>query len=803
MSRFVIRKIAVLGAGVMGAQIAAHCVNAGIPVVLFDLPAQDGDRNGIVNKAIANLKKINPAPLAAVDLADDIVAANYEDDLDLIGGCDLVIEAIAERMDWKHDLYRTVAQALAPHAIFATNTSGLSITRLAQGFDAELRRRFCGVHFFNPPRYMPLVELIPTSDTRPEILDQLESFLTTTLGKSVVRAKDTPNFVGNRVGVFSMLATIAEADKFGLSYDVVDDLTGTRMGRAKSGTFRTADVVGLDTMAHVIKTMQDQLAHDPFHARFATPPALAGLLEQGALGQKTGAGFYRKDGRNILRLDPAKGEYVPATGKADDLVARILKVKDPGERLQKLRESGNPQAQFVWAILRDVFHYIAVHLADIAHTARDIDFALRWGFGQQQGPFELWQQAGWQRVAGWIEEDIQAGKALSSAPLPAWVSSGEVVEKGGVHTAQGSWNARDGRFEPRSSLPVYQRQVFPDALAGEFAPAAAGAGNTVFEDESIRLWTLAEPGRDEVLIASFKTKMHTIGQGVVAGLLQAVDLAERDYKGLVIWQTEGAFSAGADLQAMLPVFMSGGAKAIEAEEKKLQQAMLRLRYAQIPVVSAVAGLALGGGCELAMYSARRVAALESYIGLVEVGVGLVPGGGGLAFGARSAAQLHQQQAPDTDLLQFLKQYVLQAATAEVSKSAIQAQRMGYLQAGDLVVFHPQELLHVAIGQARAMWDAGYRPPRRGKFAVAGRDGLATISAQLLNMRDGGFISAHDFHLARSIADVMCGGDVDPGSLVDEEWVMTLERRAFTSLLGHPKTQERVMGMMQTGKPVRN
>lgn len=802
MSRFVIRKVAVLGAGVMGAQIAAHCVNAGLPVVLFDLPAPQGRRNGIVERAIANLKKMNPAPLAYAELADEIQPANYEDHLPLLEDCDLVIEAIAERLDWKHDLYRTVAQSIAPHAIFATNTSGLSITRLAQGLDEEMRERFCGVHFFNPPRYMPLVELIPTEDTRAEILDELEGFLTTTLGKSVVRAKDTPNFVGNRVGVFSILATIIEAEKYGLSYDVVDALTGERMGRAKSGTFRTADVVGLDTMSHVIRTMQDNLPDDPFAAHFATPPVLAGLLEKGALGQKSGAGFYRKQDKSILRLDPASGQYVPAGGRADDIVLRILKIPDPGERLQKLRDSSNPQAQFVWAILRDVFHYVAVHLADIADTAADIDLALRWGFGQKQGPFELWQQAGWLRVAGWIAEDIQAGKALSDVPLPAWVTTGAVAESGGVHGDEGSWNAREGRFEQRPPLPAHQRQVFPELPARDAAHMAATAGNTVFEDESIRLWTLAEAGRDDVLLASFKTKMHTIGPGVVAGLLQALDLAERDYRGLVIWQTDGAFSAGADLQAMMPVFMSGGPAAIGVEQKKLQDAMLRMRYAQVPVVSAISGLALGGGCELAFYSARRVAALESYMGLVEVGVGLVPGGGGLAYGARVAAEANEE-APDAPLLQFLKRYVLQAATAQVSRSALEARRMGYLQAADVVVFHSRELLHVAISQARAMADAGYRPPRRRRFPVAGRDGLATITAQLVNMRDGGFVSAHDFHLARSIAEVMCGGDVDPGSHVDEQWLMALERRAFTSLLNHPKTQERVMGMLQTGKPVRN
>ncbi|HYF60583.1 MAG TPA: 3-hydroxyacyl-CoA dehydrogenase family protein, partial [Burkholderiaceae bacterium] len=329
---FIVRKVAVLGAGVMGAQIAAHLVNAKVDVLLYDLVAKDGDRNAIAKKAIDGLKKLNPAPLGHPDLASYIVPANYEDDLGRLAGCDLVIEAIAERMDWKHDLYRKVAPALAPHAIFATNTSGLSIGALSQGFPDALKQRFCGVHFFNPPRYMHLVELIATPSTDPAILDALETFLVSTLGKGVVRAKDTPNFVANRVGIFGMLATIAESAKFGLSVDVVDDLTGEKMGRAKSGTFRTADVVGLDTMGHVIRTMQENLKGDAFEPVYATPPVLAALLEKGALGQKAGAGFYRKVGKDILRIDPAKGEYVPAGAKADETVVRMLKKKDPAER---------------------------------------------------------------------------------------------------------------------------------------------------------------------------------------------------------------------------------------------------------------------------------------------------------------------------------------------------------------------------------------------------------------------------------------------------------------------------------------
>jgi 3-hydroxyacyl-CoA dehydrogenase len=714
-------------------------------------------------------------------------------------GCDLIIEAIAERMDWKHDLYKKVAPHIGPNTIFATNTSGLSITALSEGFDADLKARFCGVHFFNPPRYMHLVELIPTATTQAHILDQLEGFLTTTLGKGVVRAIDTPNFVANRVGVFGMMATMYEAEKYGLSYDVVDDLTGAKLGRAKSGTFRTADVVGLDTMGHVIKTMQDQLKDDPFYGVYATPAVLTQLITAGSLGQKSGAGFYKKVGKDILRFDAAKNDYVTGGGKADDLIGRILKDKDPAKRMKALRESTNPQAQFLWAIFRDAFHYIAVHLESIADNARDIDFAMRWGFGWNVGPFETWQAAGWQQIATWVKEDIDAGKALSNAPLPAWVFDGKVQENAGMHSAQGSYSPKKNAFVPRSTLSVYQRQIFRAPLVGEGVADGKTAGTTVFEDDSVRIWHQ----NDDVLILSFKTKMHVMGPGVIAGMNKALEEAERNYKGLVIWHADaaegGAFSAGADLQSMIPLFMSGGAKAIEPEIARFQNTHMAVKYANVPVVAAVAGLALGGGCELLMHASKRVAALESYIGLVEVGVGLIPGGGGLKeIAVRAAAS-----AQGNDILQFLKDTYMNAATAVVSKSALEAQKLGYLSANDVIVFNAYELLHVAKVEARAMYDAGYRPPLKAQVPVTGRYGMATITAQLINMRDGGFISAHDYKLGSMIAEVVSGGDIEQGSLVNEQWLLDLERKSFMELLNNPKTQERIMGMMQTGKPVRN
>ncbi|AVT13874.1 3-hydroxyacyl-CoA dehydrogenase/enoyl-CoA hydratase family protein [Paracidovorax avenae] len=807
MSRFQVKKVAVLGAGVMGAQIAAHLANVKVPVVLFDLPAKEGPKNGIVTKAVEGLKKLKPSPLGVADDAALIGQANYEEHLEQLRGCDLIIEAIAERMDWKLDLYRKIAPFVAPSAIVASNTSGLSITKLSEALPDAIKPRFCGIHFFNPPRYMTLVELIDTPTTRPEVLDQLEAFVTSGLGKGVVRAHDTPNFIANRVGIAGMLATMKEVENFGLTYDVVDDLTGKKLGRASSGTFRTADVVGLDTMAHVIKTLQDNLTEetDPFYGSFGTPEVLTKLIEMKHLGQKSKAGFYKKVGRDILRFDLAEGDYVPGGQKADEVYGRMLK-KPAAERLKLLRNAEGAQGRFLWAILRNSFHYAAVHLATIADNARDVDQAMRWGFGMKQGPFELWQEAGWLEVAKMIQEDIDAGKALSRAPLPEWVFKGPVAEAGGVHTAEGSWSASKSKFVPRRQLPVYERQHFPEKVLGEsHLPDWRTAGTTVSESDALRTWTLDKEGgssASRILIASIKSKMHAISPDVMEGLMEAIDTAERDYDGLVIWSGDAPFSVGADLQATMPAFVVAGISAIEGVEQELQNLMLRLRYAQVPVVSAIHGMALGGGCELAVYSSRRVAHMESYIGLVEVGVGLVPGAGGLTYIARRAAE-NAAASTGKDLLPFLTEGFTAAAMAKVGTSALESKKLGYLLESDIVVPHKDEVLFVALNEAKAMAASGWRAPNKRLFPVAGRSGIATIRGSLVNMRDGGFISDHDQHIATLIAEIVCGGDVDAGTLVSEEYLMALERKAFCALIQHPKTQERILGMLSTGKPVRN
>jgi len=788
MSQLRIRKVAVLGAGVMGAQIAAHLVNANVDTILFDLPAKDGEKNGIVNKAIANLGKLSPAPLASKDKATAIVAANYDEHLEWLKGCDLIIEAIAERLDWKKDLYAKILPFVNKNAILASNTSGLSINSLADVLDESLHHRFCGVHFFNPPRYMHLAELIPCKDTDKAVLEGLESFLVTTLGKGVVYAKDTPNFIGNRIGVFSILSTLHHTAAFGLGFDEVDALTGPLLGRPKSATYRTSDVVGLDTMSHVIKTMADTLPNDPWKEYFKAPDWLQALIAKGALGQKTGAGIFQKRGKDIVVLDLKAQDYRPATGEAAPEVIEILKIKNPAEKFAKLRASEHKQAQFLWAMFRDLFHYSAYNLADIADTARDVDLAIRWGYGWAQGPFESWQSAGWKQVASWIQEDIAAGKSMSSAPLPAWVS-----ERDGVNEAAGSYSPAQNKVVGRSSNPVYARQRFPDPVLGEtFSP-----GETVFETDAVRMWH----DGDGVAVLSFKTKMNTVSDGVLAGIQQAIDIAEKDFTGMVIWQSKDTFSAGADLSGAMQSLKDGKLKEFESMVANFQATSQRIKYALVPVVAAVRGLALGGGCEFQMHSARTVFSLESYIGLVEAGVGLLPAGGGLK---EIATRVGLAAGQGGDVFAGLKPYFEAIAMGKVSASALEAKELKLARENDVVIFNAFELLYVAKQQVKALAESGYRPalPAR-QIPVAGDVGIATFKMMLVNMLEGRFISEHDMEVSTRIATVLCGGNIDRGSLVDEEWLLKLEREHFIALALMPKTQERILYMLQNGKPLRN
>ncbi|MDN0082878.1 3-hydroxyacyl-CoA dehydrogenase/enoyl-CoA hydratase family protein [Crenobacter sp. SG2305] len=790
--KLIIRRAAVLGAGVMGAQIATHLANADVPVVLFDLPAREGDKNGVVQKALDGLKKLEPAPAASADRLQYVDAANYDDHLPLLGECDLVIEAIAEKIEWKDDLYRKIAPHLAEHAIVASNTSGLSINRLAEGLPVERRANFCGIHFFNPPRYMALVELIPTEASDPAMLDTLESWFTTRLGKSIVRAKDTPNFIANRVGVFSILAVMHHTERLGLGFDETDALTGPRIGRPRSATYRTADVVGLDTLMHVVNTMKDHLADDPWHAHYRSPDWMNDLIAAGSLGQKSGGGVFKKIGKEIQVLDPVSREYRPSAAKLAPEVEAILADKSPAERFAKLRACEHPQAQLLWSIFRDVFHYCAVHLESIADSARDIDFAMRWGFGWSQGPFETWQAAGWKTIATAIQEDIAAGLTMASEPLPAWV-----FDLDGVHTPQGSWSVGSKTYLGRSALPVYQRQLYPETVLGEAVP---DMGETLWENEGVRLWQ--HPLDRSVAILSLKSKMHAIGDEVLDGVLEALARAERSHGALVIWH-QPPFSVGANLKQFAAACSAGNYDWLENMLAKFQKTSMALKYAQIPTVAAVQGMALGGGAEFMMHTMHRVVALETRIGLVESGVGLIPAGGGCKELALRADRL-AKQASVGEPLDFVQAVFMNLAAAKVATSALQARDMGYVQPGDDVILNPHELLYVAIRRARAMAEAGHHAglsPRGVR--VAGRAGVEALEQTLSKLKEEGRISEHDYQVGRAAALALCGGEVEPGSMFDEEALLTIERQQFLELLKTEATQQRIAHMLETGKPLRN
>lgn len=789
-----IQNIAVLGAGVMGSQLAALFANAGYPVLLFDRAIPEAPPNALAQKAIANLTKINPPPLMHPSFASLITPLCFDDSLERLKECHFIIEAISEKMEWKLALWKQVAPYVSAHALIATNTSGLSVTTLAQALEGNLSQRFCGVHFFNPPRYMALVELIPTSITEDSALDILESWLTRSLGKRIIRAKDTPNFIANRVGIIGVLLTLKAAEKYQLSIEVVDDLTGERIDRPKSATYRTADVVGLDTMSHVIQTMSQNLT-DTVHQKLCTiPRVLQERIEQGALGAKVGQGFYKKQEHTILHWDDSLKQWVPSSSKASDAVQALLKKPWP-ERLGLLRSSSHPEAQFLWAIHRDLFHYCALFLKDFSSSARELDEAMRWGYGWKKGPFELWQLAGWLEVAQWIEEDRQAGKTVLTEPLPAWVQQ---VSPEGVHRSQGSWSANLHDWCARSTLPVYAEHSYPVRLLGE-VPAGQDIGKTYFENNVLRIGYLDE----QVALVSLRTKMRTFNLEVLSTLKDQLPRIEQDFKAVVFGAQNDPFSAGGDLQGFLVQFQSAGVEGIRSEQKSFQDVMLMVRYLSIPSVAAVRGFALGGGCELLLHCSARVVHQEAKIGLVEAGLGILPGAGGLTALAQCLGQQAELQGERWNWAAELSPWFQRLMRAEIVFSAKEAQLAGWLSQHDVIVPHEDKLLTVALAQAKFLISSDYRPPLRRAFPVAGVEGLTHLRAGLLNFRQGGYLSDHDVLVGTAIANVLCGGEVNVNTYRTESSLLDLERRYFGELISTPLTQARIVSFLKTGKSIRN
>ncbi len=781
-----IKQIAVLGAGVMGAQIAAHCVNSGFPTKLYELPSDKGSPNDLVNNAIKHLQKLKPTPLGDIQIANLIQPRNYEEHLEELRNCDLVIEAIGERMDWKLSLYEQVSPYLHDKVILVTNTSGLSIDQLAEAVSEKHRKQFCGVHFFNPPRYMHLAELIPAHTTEPGLLDYLETWLTQYLGKGVVRAKDTPNFIANRVGVFSLLCTLHHAVEMGLGLDEVDALTGPLLGRPKSATMRTMDVVGLDTMRHVIHTMSEQLQDDPWHELFTLPKWLEEMIDSGSLGQKTGQGLYRKQGKTIEVYDYHSKQYRQQNAQVDEDVLAILKDKNPHGMLKKLASCSSKQGKFLAACFSDLYHYCAYHLADIANNCRDVDLAISWGFGWQHGPFVSWQASGVDEVRAFIQHRIKSGQSLSKVALPDWIN-----QLDGFYHQDMAYSAHDRDYQSPSNLPVYQRQYFPENKLMAKPKQKA----IVLEHEGVNVWAV-----DDVAILEFNSKANAISNAVIEGFDKALDMVEKSFRGLVIYQDNAnIFCAGADLKGVAENIMANQFDKIDRMIEQFQKLVMRIKYFPIPIVAALRGRALGGGCELLLHCAAIVASFESYTGLVELGVGVIPAGGGCKEFALRANQ--QQVGPD--IMNFLQPYFQQVAMATVSGSALEAKKHHFLRPQDTIVMHSNEVLMVACEKVKQMHVASYLPPMSTEITAAGRDGIARLKVGLVNWLEGGFISQYDYTLASHLAEAMCGGEIDAGQSVSEWWYLNLERKLFMDLLHNEQTQARIKHFLETGKPLRN
>ena len=803
------KRAAVLGTGTMGAQIAAHLTNCGVQVRLFGLTA-DEDENATAEHAIAGLARSKPPALGLPAWAQDIQPATYTHDLARIADCTLVIEAVSEDLHIKKRVYQQVLPHLNKNTVLASNTSGLSITEMARWMPAQVRDRFVGVHFFNPPRFMPLVELIAPNHIDPTIRTELDAFLTSVLGKQVVQAKDAPGFIANRLGMFAMVAAMHHAERLGIGFDTVDALCGERIERAKSACFRTADLVGLDIVQAVINNLHGALAHDPWQHYFQVPDWMNQLIEEGKLGQKSGAGVYKKEGKEILVFDTKQQQYRPAKKEIDGAFKQ--KIKDAGgiaAALPDLQSAQDTTSRFIWAIHRDVFHYAAVHLADLADTVRAADHAMRFGFGWRHGIFSLWQQAGGQTLTQQINRDIKNGAAMADMELPPWIDRN-------FYSADGAWSPAARRYVAPVARP---RDLAPQVMKHDKAPRL----NVVTENAQLRAVDL----EDGILAVNFKTKMHTISYELLEGLAAIYDLARRDYGALIIWQEDAPFCAGANLYQILAgaklgaydksglitnlkrqAFESlnpklpkiGKLPPIRDVLKHLQDLCMRFKHGDMPVVAAVQGLALGGGCELLLHCDRVVAAMDSFIGLVEIGVGVLPAGGGSKEMTRRA----EERAGTTPLFPILAQYYEQIALAKVSSSAAEAQQMGYLRAADRIIANPQELLYVARSEALTLMRGNYRPPRRRKdIKILGRAGRANFLAQLTNLKAGQFISDHDYLCAAQIAEVLCGGDLDADQVVSDDWFLQLERDGFLRLLKTSASQQRIEHILKTGKPLRN
>lgn len=790
-----IRKVAVLGSGVMGSRIACHFAGIGLQVLLLDIVPNDAKeskdlkaRNKLVNDALQAALKSNPSPVYTKDVVKRITTGNFDDNMKEIGGYDWVIEVVVERLDIKKLVFDQVEKYRKPGTLITSNTSGIPIHMMAEGRSEDFKKHFCGTHFFNPPRYLRLLEIIPTPFTDPEIVDFLMHYGDLYLGKTTVLCKDTPAFIANRIGVYGIMAIFGLVDKMGLTIDEVDALTGPVIGRPKSATFRTADVVGIDTMVKVAKGVYDNCPADEARDAFVIPQWLQKMVDSNWLGDKTGQGFFKKvkgGGKTeILTLDLKTMEYGARTKPKFATLEAAKPIDDLKQRLKALVGGGDKAGEFYRHFHYGLFSYISNRYPEISDELYRVDDAMMAGFGWEIGAYESWDVLGLAKTA-----DNMKKAGYSFAP---WVE--EMIAKGHTHF----YKVENGNrlcYSPATGTYV---STTAKGQESAFIVMKNFAGQSVWKNSACNTYHLG----DDVLGLEWNTKMGSIGGEVLEGIQKSISLAEEKYKGLVIANDTQNFSAGANVGMIFMLAIEQEYDELDMAIRMFQNTMTRARFSSIPVVVAPHALALGGACELSLHADKVCAAAETYIGLVEMGVGLIPGGGGTKeFVLRAADEMHEDE-PETITL---KNRFLTIATAKVATSAMEGYELGILRKGlDEVVMNQGRRVAEAKKSVIELFDSGYvTPVPRKDVKVLGRQALGALYAGINGMWRGGYATDHDALVGRKLAYVMCGGDLSEQTLVSEQYLLDLEREAFLSLCGERKTLERIQSVLKGGKPVRN
>ena len=788
-----IKKVAVLGSGVMGSRIAAHFAGIGLPVLLLDIVPKDvsadakpAERNKIVNDALAAAIKSNPSPVYTKDVAKKITTGNFTDNMKDIAGADWIIEVVVERLDIKQSVFNEVEKYRKPGTLITSNTSGIPISMMAEGRSEDFQKHFCGTHFFNPPRYLRLMEIIPTPFTDPEVVDFLMNYGDLYLGKTTVLAKDTPAFIANRVGVFGMMAIMNSMEKLGLSVDEIDALTGPVIGRPKSATFRTADVVGIDTLVKVAKGVAENCPNDEAKEMFSIPAWLNKMIENNWLGDKTGQGFFKKiksaDGaKDIEVLNLSTLEYEPRKKPKFATLEAAKPIEDLKTRLKALVSGQDKAGEFYRQFHYALFSYISHRIPEISDEIYRVDDAMMAGFGWEIGAFESWDTLG---VAKTAEAMKAAGYSIAQ-----WVDD---MQAKGIKTFYKTENGKKFCYD----IATGGYKTLPGGSA--FIVMKNFENETVWKNSTCRTYHLG----DDVLGLEWYTKMGSIGGEVLEGIQKSISLAEEKYKGLVIANDGPNFSAGANVGMIFMLAIEQDYDEIDMAIRMFQSTMMRVRYSSIPVVLAPHGLALGGGCEICLHADKVIAAAETYTGLVEVGIGVIPGGGGTKeFVLRAADEMHHGE-PETITLQ---NRFLTIATAKVATSALEAFDLGIYRKGtDEISMNLSRRIADAKKAVINLHDDGYTMPvQRNDIKVLGRSGLGAMYAGINGMHKGKYATDHDVVVAKKLAYVMCGGDLSEQTLVSEQYLLDLEREAFLSLTAEKKTLERIQSILKTGKPLRN